>query len=125
MKRRSFIKGLTGLLVIPVVVFSHKMRQQYYTKKTKNQSISLNNLNKIEFLDDKIIIRTNNSYSVLSNKCTHLGCRINTSFNNLLLCPCHGSKFDLAGNVIEGPAKANLKNYEFSIDKKSNSLIIR
>ena len=28
-------------------------------------------------------------------------------------CPCHGSRFDLDGNLLEGPAKEDLKNKQF------------
>ena len=41
--------------------------------------------------------------------CTHLGCR--TTFNNAegtWDCPCHGSRFDSDGRVIEGPAVRDL-----------------
>ena len=36
--------------------------------------------------------------------CTHLGCLV--SWNNNVrqfLCPCHGGKYDISGNVISGP----------------------
>ncbi|HEX2040088.1 MAG TPA: FAD-dependent oxidoreductase [Acidimicrobiales bacterium] len=41
--------------------------------------------------------------------CTHLGCRV--SFNTAERswdCPCHGSRFDIQGRVIEGPAVEDL-----------------
>ena len=41
----------------------------------------------------------------LSPTCTHLGCRV--SFNTAERswdCPCHGSRFDVDGHVLQGPA---------------------
>ena len=69
---------------------------------------------------------------VLIGTCTHLGCLPKTRFtpNDATLmanwpggffCPCHGSKFDLAGRVFQGsPASVNLKipPYSFEGDNK-------
>jgi len=44
--------------------------------------------------------------------CTHLGCLpkwVPTNFR--FECPCHGSKFQLNGNWIEGPAPRNLDRF--------------
>jgi Rieske Fe-S protein len=41
--------------------------------------------------------------------CTHLGCRL--AFNTAERswdCPCHGSRFDVEGRVIQGPATRDL-----------------
>ncbi|MEH6680308.1 MAG: FAD-dependent oxidoreductase [Sediminicola sp.] len=46
--------------------------------------------------------------------CTHLGCTVH--FNPLEKswdCPCHGSRFDLEGSVIEGPALSALEKRKF------------
>lgn len=48
----------------------------------------------------------------VSPNCTHLGCRL--SFNSELKswdCPCHGSRFDIEGRVIDNPALKNLEKY--------------
>jgi Rieske Fe-S protein len=39
------------------------------------------------------------------DRCTHLGCRPKWNpSRGLFECPCHGSEFDLTGNVKRGPA---------------------
>jgi ubiquinol-cytochrome c reductase iron-sulfur subunit len=60
-------------------------------------------------------------YLVLVGTCTHLGClpkarfeprdpEIGSYWPGGWLCPCHGSRFDLAGRVFEGsPASVNLR----------------
>ncbi|WP_341759970.1 ubiquinol-cytochrome c reductase iron-sulfur subunit [Candidatus Endowatersipora endosymbiont of Watersipora subatra] len=51
-----------------------------------------------------------NAWAVVSANCTHLGCvpkKVNAGFEGWV-CPCHGSKFDVTGRVIKGPAPTNL-----------------
>ncbi|MEU7479706.1 FAD-dependent oxidoreductase [Lentzea sp. NPDC042327] len=41
----------------------------------------------------------------VSMRCTHLGCLVRfNSAERSWDCPCHGSRFDVDGNVLEGPA---------------------
>jgi len=59
-------------------------------------------------------------YLVMIGSCTHLGCsptfrpdhpapEISSNWQGGFYCPCHGSKFDLAGRVYKGvPAPLNL-----------------
>ena len=44
--------------------------------------------------------------------CTHLGCELRfNSSENTWDCPCHGSRFDYKGNILNGPALKSLKSY--------------
>lgn len=52
------------------------------------------------------------SVRVLSLRCTHLGCTVRwDNDEQRLRCPCHGSRFDDRGAVLEGPAKEALPAY--------------
>ncbi len=71
-------------------------------------------------------------YLVLIGTCTHLGClpkphfdphdpEIGAYWPGGWLCPCHGSRFDMAGRVFEGsPASVNLRvpPYSFASARK-------
>ena len=49
----------------------------------------------------------------VSLRCTHLGCLLR--FNDAERswdCPCHGSRFDIDGAVLEGPAVEPLDHHE-------------
>lgn len=49
-------------------------------------------------------------WAVVGTNCTHLGC-VPTKVESGLegwVCPCHGSKFDVVGRVMKGPAPTNL-----------------
>lgn len=42
-------------------------------------------------------------------RCNHLGCALfYNKEENVFECPCHGSKFDINGNVIDGPSNNKL-----------------
>jgi cytochrome b6-f complex iron-sulfur subunit len=56
----------------------------------------------------------------VSRKCTHLGCRLNyKEKEQLLLCPCHQSRFTVAGRRISGPAQKDLPT--FSVARMAES----
>lgn len=58
----------------------------------------------------------NNELIVLYGVCTHLGCLPKWSLSNHRFeCPCHGSKFELDGLYIEGPAPRSMDRFETTV----------
>jgi cytochrome b6-f complex iron-sulfur subunit len=60
----------------------------------------------------------------LSQKCPHLGCRIPfCDSSGHFECPCHGSKYDIGGEWIVGPAPRGMDRFQLHVDKATNTLI--
>jgi glycine/D-amino acid oxidase-like deaminating enzyme/nitrite reductase/ring-hydroxylating ferredoxin subunit len=55
----------------------------------------------------------NGSLHAVSLRCTHLGCLVHfNAAERSWDCPCHGSRFDVDGSVLEGPAVHPLERRE-------------
>lgn len=69
------------------------------------------------FQNGVIIARTNTgAFIAVASACTHEGTSINfTAGTNDFTCPNHGAKFDVNGNVTNGPASMPLKKYNTTI----------
>jgi len=67
---------------------------------------------------------SDDTYKALSGICTHQHCLVSgfDGTNSVFVCPCHGSQFDLNGNVKKGPANSKLGSYSTRVE--NNSLII-
>jgi cytochrome b6-f complex iron-sulfur subunit len=56
-------------------------------------------------------------FLALHRKCTHLGCTVPWSANEQRFsCPCHGSAFDIRGDVLSAPATRALDRFAVKID---------
>lgn len=87
-----------------------KLKSNITIKKGEGRLVKLNKNRAGIYKDDK------NNNHIIKSVCSHMGCGL--TFNDAEKtwdCPCHGSRFDIDGNIIEGPATKPLKKL-----KKSN-----
>ena len=62
-----------------------------------------------------IVVRKAGRVYALRSICTHKTCLLEPSGRGLT-CPCHGSRFELDGTVVKGPATRPLWHYAISKD---------
>lgn len=56
-------------------------------------------------VDDVVITQpTAGVFKGFSTVCPHAGCNVSKVTDGKIVCPCHGSKFNLDGTVDQGPA---------------------
>jgi Rieske Fe-S protein len=59
--------------------------------------------------DPLILVNVDGKVTTFLAVCTHEGCPLGWNpQQHLIRCPCHGSAFDTAGRVVNGPAKTPL-----------------
>lgn len=70
----------------------------------------------IEYEDKKIGVykEPGGQVHMVSAKCSHLGCQLEWNPDELAWeCPCHGSRFDYTGALINNPALENIEHEQF------------
>jgi Rieske Fe-S protein len=73
-----------------------------------------------------IINRDLNGFYVVDSICKHAACVVG-AFNTgdfAMRCPCHGSLYDIRGDVIEGPANEALTPLEFTFDGNDTLTVV-
>lgn len=82
-------------------------------------SVTLNAENKTFIIREK-----EGGIYAISALCTHLGCLTRWNENNgVIACPCHGTKFSIKGNVIEGPSSKTLPRYSVCLSEKNEIIV--
>ena len=51
------------------------------------------------------------TFTAIDGTCSHESCTITGAAGSAYVCPCHGSRYDRAGKVLQGPAKASLRQF--------------
>ncbi len=83
-------------------------------------------VNSVTFILDQqvYIVRVSEGIYAVSAVCTHLGCitQWNTQ-DNLIECPCHGSKFLRNGTKVAGPAPRPLPHFAIRLTPDGQLLV--
>lgn len=112
--------ALTAQFLSPNVLREPSMKfKAGLTENYPPDSVSLNKEQKV------FIVRAKEGYFyAVSAVCTHLGCIANwKSEDGVIACPCHGSKFDKEGKVIEGPAPRPLPRFSMTLDEQGQLVV--
>lgn len=65
------------------------------------------------------VVRAREGFHALSSVCTHLGCITRYQPDDgVIACPCHGSRFDLDGEVLAGPAPRPLPRFQLALTSR-------
>lgn len=124
--RRKLFKIFASVLAIPFAgLWLTELKSHLnFVKKDGKIEIPQNIAEGITFFDKIIVEKKGEDLKIFSSRCTHLGCKINNESDGNFICPCHGSKFDLNGNVVSGPAAENLNLLEYKINKKTGKIVV-
>ena len=61
-------------------------------------------------VDDVVVTQpTAGVFKGFSAACPHAGCNVSRVTDGKIICPCHGSAFNVDGSVDKGPAKTPLE----------------
>ena len=54
---------------------------------------------------------TSTSFTAIDAVCSHQSCTVTGADGTAYVCPCHGSRYDRNGRVLNGPATAALRQF--------------
>ena len=124
MGRRRFTGMIAGILLgLFALLTGRLIRRTEVLQKKKHTVLPALLPEGVSFHEGIIVIRKGEHLTLLSSRCTHLGCRINKSEEGLLRCPCHGSEFAEDGTVVRGPAVKALEKLKWK--RTEEGIVVR
>lgn len=74
-------------------------------------------------IDDKMVVVTQpkkGDFKAFTSVCPHEGCTVGSVTDDVILCPCHGSRFSAeTGDVLQGPAMTGLTPVDITVEGDS------
>ncbi len=100
--------GMTGAMLSAILLSDMIMGRKNEFFKTFSPSR--------EFLKPQLLVNsfesTKNLLTISKKRCPHLGCALKWNRDEHSWdCPCHGSRFDEMGKVLDNPANGNIENF--------------
>jgi len=126
-KRRDMLKILSmavGMLIaLPAAILHAKKYSISLDKAEKLKTVNSSALLKIKDRQILFVRDSEKTIRALDPTCTHRQCTVdyNPKTQNIV-CPCHGSTYNLEGKVIKGPAEKALT--VFAAELSDNSIIL-
>jgi Rieske Fe-S protein len=123
--RREFINYLITLLSIPAVLWWLFVGRRNEKSKRNTEKIIIGQElpSGVNLFGTAILVNNASHTKAFEAKCTHLGCQIKKLDGEAIVCQCHGSRFDLSGIPIKGPAKESLRELKIGKDLSGNYFI--
>ena len=110
--RKEITKNMSSFIKSNYDVAKQMIKGKVFQKKDDLKDISNDIGGIIKYKGKKVGAYRDSSGELFltDNTCTHMGCDLEyNDAERSFDCPCHGSRFNYDGTVIEGPAIKNLK----------------
>ncbi|HRY98055.1 MAG TPA: Rieske (2Fe-2S) protein [Bacteroidales bacterium] len=113
--RRRFIRYSGWLMAAPFAWLAWRMeRRDRGLQPPSRVLLPSPAADGVHFHGEVILVRQGGELRAFAARCMHLGCLIDQVRGEELQCPCHGSRYDLQGQVLQGPASGPLRQLELS-----------
>lgn len=124
--RKKFFKWSSLALLVPLAYLWDRSVSSRKALSNQKQQLTIDPdlPDGVHFFGRVILVKNAAGLRLLSAKCTHLGCRINKMEDGELVCPCHGSRYDLSGIPVKGPAVTALPLISYRSEEKEGALVL-
>jgi len=136
LSRRKILHYLWSLPLIVGVIQLLRMISDFTLAGEKNPHPAMVDLGTINELPEKLgaplyhrrgrfwLLNNEDGVVAITNPCSHLECLFDwDSATGNFVCPCHGSRFDRHGRVLNGPATRDLDRYPLQLISPDGEII--
>lgn len=113
--RFKMLPSMKNLASSAANTISSRIKQEISFPSGEFDSIGRDEAKHIEYEGEKYGVYRDMSgkLHIIHSSCPHLGCRLEWDADtHLWSCPCHGSIFDIDGNIQSGPSVNNVKTFK-------------